>query len=1231
MADVSGKFFSAKKVRTGVSPSSPGIEVGETLPPVNPPGGALNSVGLTMPSAFTVSNSPLTANGTIGVAGAGTTAEYIRGDGSLETFPSLTGYVPYTGATQNVDLGEFGLDAGFVNLDTTPTGTPTTQGTIFWDADDETVDIILNGYTMKIGEDLFYPVKNQTGSTIAKGTAVRFNGTVGASGRLLIAPFIADGSVPSTRFMGVTAEEILNGEDGKVLYFGRVRGINTNAFNEGDILYASTTVAGGFQTAIPVAPNNIVQVAAVVTKSATVGTIFVRPTLGSNINKDEGVKIVSVADKNLLQYQSGTGLWENKTLGQVLGGTSSQFVKGDGSLDSTTYQNTADKGQPNGYASLDSNGKVPLVQINDALIGNVNFQGLWNAATNTPTLVDPPSSGTKGYYYIVSTGGTFAGITFEVGDWIISNGTAWGKVDNTDAVSSVFGRTGNVVAANGDYTTAQVTESGNLYYTEARVNANTNVAANTAARHNAVTLGTANGLSLSTQQLSLGLASAGVTGALSGTDWSTFNSKQQALNGTGFVKISGTTISYDNSTYLTTAAAASTYLPLAGGTMTGNINWTANDVGLTWSRNTDGAFIKFISVGDGTGESYLQIGTSDNGNEAIVFTQSSLIRVQVDTDGLLKNGSSQKYVYENGATWGIAISGNAATVTNGVVTTGSYSNPSWITALSWTKITDRPTTLAGYGITDAVPSSRTITINGTAQDLSANRTFNVGTVTSVGLSSATSGVTIGSTPVTSSGTITLAIATASGSQNGLLSSTDWTTFNNKQNALTNPVTGTGTTNYLPKFTGTSTIGNSLFQETTNAIGLGVTPSAWGGGFSSAFQMINGSGLSVYTGGPEPIINLAAGAFWDSTNNWRYFNTGNATGLYSIDRNSHKWSVAPSGTAGNAISFTQAMTLFSDGNLLLTSGTVTNAGFKLDVNGTGRFSSSLTVSNNFAIGGTITSLSDTDELSIFAGTTIVDNRARIELYGPSHATLANQTFVRGTQIVFTSSAAATEYMRITSGGNVLIGTATDTGNIRLQVAPSASSWISQTIAGTGGTDKVVIGNYNGLAAIGAHNSALNAWANLAINFGGGNVLIGTTTDSDGRLRVKASGNDTYAIAFERSNATTTIGGFYQNSGSSGEMILRASNGSTNVKISSTGDSYWAAPSAKFSIGTSINTTDLLRVNGNTFTNTIRTFNPENDNRSVEWRLGSASIATITPNRRLRVSVDGIEYYIAAVEI
>lgn len=246
-----------------------------------------------------------------------------------DTYPILdTTFVPYTGAKSNTNLGEYGLTTGNLIFDTTPTNIPTAQGAMYWDADDETVALIMNGAIQKVGEDSFYQVKNQTGSNIAKGVAVRFAGTVGNSGRLLIAPFLADGTYPSTYFMGVTMEAIDNGEDGKVMWFGRIRGINTNAYNEGDILYASTTVAGGFQTTVPQAPNNIVEVCAVVTKSATVGTIFVRPTLGSNINRDEGVKITSPATGDLLQRQSN-GLFENRslaTIGILTGSLTSGYI-----------------------------------------------------------------------------------------------------------------------------------------------------------------------------------------------------------------------------------------------------------------------------------------------------------------------------------------------------------------------------------------------------------------------------------------------------------------------------------------------------------------------------------------------------------------------------------------------------------------------------------------------------------------------------------------------------------------------------------------------------------------------------------------------------------------------------------------------------------------------------------------------------------------------------------------
>ena len=125
-------------------------------------------------------------------------------------------------------------------------------------------------------------------------------------------------------------------------------------------------------------------------------------------------------------------------------------------------------------------------------------------------------------------------------------------------------------------------------------------------------------------------------------------------------------------------------------------------------------------------------------------------------------------------------------------------------------------TLAGLG---GVPTTRTLTINGSTLDLSTNRTFNVGTVTSVSATSPLSS-TGGNTP-------TISIQQANGSQSGFLSSTDWNTFNNKQNVLTNPVTGTGTTNFLPKFTPSGLIGDSqIFDNGTN-VGIGTTtPSAY---------------------------------------------------------------------------------------------------------------------------------------------------------------------------------------------------------------------------------------------------------------------------------------------------------------------------------------------------------------------------------------------------------------------
>jgi hypothetical protein len=122
-----------------------------------------------------------------------------------------------------------------------------------------------------------------------------------------------------------------------------------------------------------------------------------------------------------------------------------------------TPENSANKGAAGGYAGLDSGAKIPTALLPDSIVGQVEYQGTWNATTNVPAL--PAATTVKGHYYVVATAGVYSGLDFQVGDWVISNGSAWQKVDNTDAVPTVFGRTGNVMAAANDYTWAQINKA----------------------------------------------------------------------------------------------------------------------------------------------------------------------------------------------------------------------------------------------------------------------------------------------------------------------------------------------------------------------------------------------------------------------------------------------------------------------------------------------------------------------------------------------------------------------------------------------------------------------------------------------------------------------------------------------------------------------------------------------------------------------------------------------------
>ena len=98
-----------------------------------------------------------------------------------------------------------------------------------------------------------------------------------------------------------------------------------------------------------------------------------------------------------------------------------------------------EKGSSNGVATLDVNGKVTLTQIPDSVLGQLEYMGVHNFTTM-------PTATQKGQYWIASVSGN----GYIVGDWAVWNGSAFDKVDNTDAVATVAGRTGNVVLTKSD-------------------------------------------------------------------------------------------------------------------------------------------------------------------------------------------------------------------------------------------------------------------------------------------------------------------------------------------------------------------------------------------------------------------------------------------------------------------------------------------------------------------------------------------------------------------------------------------------------------------------------------------------------------------------------------------------------------------------------------------------------------------------------------------------------------
>jgi YVTN family beta-propeller protein len=256
---------------------------------------------------------------------------------------------------------------------------------------------------------MFAYITNADSVTINRGQPVYAFGATGDRMTVKLANNTSEAT--SSKTVGlVFSNSIGPNQKGYIITQGVIDGINTNAYAAGDTLYVGNT-AGALTNVLPLAPNHLTRIGIVERANAGNGQIYVFVQNGFQLDELSDVDITTtpLANNQFLVYTTGVNnLWKNRTLGNVLGGTTSQYVRGDGSLatlpsaTSTPYI----EGELIGNAiSQNSNCLDILVEpsINRLYVpffgGNVTY--IFNTSTNA-LVATLSTTGVNAVFYIAS-------------------------------------------------------------------------------------------------------------------------------------------------------------------------------------------------------------------------------------------------------------------------------------------------------------------------------------------------------------------------------------------------------------------------------------------------------------------------------------------------------------------------------------------------------------------------------------------------------------------------------------------------------------------------------------------------------------------------------------------------------------------------------------------------------------------------------------------------------------
>jgi hypothetical protein len=158
-------------------------------------------------------------------------------------------------------------------------------------------------------------VTNAEAVTITKGQVVYIFGASGDRASVKLARNTSD--TFSSKTLGIVRADIAAGQAGWITTQGQVSGINLGAYSPGDVLWLDS-VAGGFTATKPQAPYHSVFVGVVERANAGNGLIYVKPQNGVELDELHDVRITSLANNEIIRYNSSLGYWENKTVESIL-------------------------------------------------------------------------------------------------------------------------------------------------------------------------------------------------------------------------------------------------------------------------------------------------------------------------------------------------------------------------------------------------------------------------------------------------------------------------------------------------------------------------------------------------------------------------------------------------------------------------------------------------------------------------------------------------------------------------------------------------------------------------------------------------------------------------------------------------------------------------------------------------------------------------------------------------